>query len=212
LRAAQSHAVSHLWKIPEFRLYRQEQPIEFMVGLATLAGGIVIDVLPGLVIGVVSMIVLVVYQASGPHVSVLGRVPEVPDAYGDIARHPEYEEIPGLLVLRLEAPLFYANASLVAEAVKRLVGERTPPPRAVVVDFGPNANLDITGSEKLVELVESLHSAGIDFALGEMRKPAWEAARRSGLLGAMGADRVFHTIDEALAGLEHSDRVDTPVD
>src|SRR5262249_20626097 len=61
------HAVSHLWKVPEFRLYRQEQPIEFMVGLATLAGVVVIDVLPGLVIGVVSLIVLVVHPARRRH-------------------------------------------------------------------------------------------------------------------------------------------------
>ena len=195
------HAVSHLWKISEFRLYRREQPLEFWVGLVTLVGVITVDVLPGLVIGVVSMILLVVYQASRPHVAVLGRVPGVPDAYGDVDRHPDYERIPGMLVLRLEAPLFYANASLVVEAVKRLVGASDPPPRAVIVDFSPNANLDITSSEKLGELVTTLRSAGIDFALAELRKPTREAARLSGVLEAIGEDRIFHTIDEAVDAL-----------
>jgi sulfate permease, SulP family len=196
------HAVSHLWKVAEFRLYRREQPLECLIGLLTLLGVITIDVLPGLVIGVVSMIVLVVYQASRPHVSVLGRVPGVSDAYGDVERHPDYEQISGLLVLRLEAPLFYANASLVVDAVKRLAGESDPRPRAVVLDFGPNANLDITSSEKLVELLTTLRSAGIDFALAEVRKPAREAARRSGVLEAIGEDHVFRTIDEAVGALE----------
>jgi sulfate permease, SulP family len=203
------HAVSHLWKVPEFRLYRQERPMEFWVGLATLGGVITIDVLPGLAIGVVSMILLVVYQASRPHVSVLGRVPGVRDAYGDTDRHPDYERVPGVLVLRLEAPLFYANASPVVDAVKRLVGESEPLPRAVVLDFGANSHLDITSSEKLVELVESLRSAGIDFALAEMRKPAREAARRSGVLDAMGEDHVFHTIDEAVDELARRDDGDS---
>jgi high affinity sulfate transporter 1 len=205
------HAVSHLWKIAEFGVYRREQRLEFWIGLATLAGVLTIDVLPGLVIGIVSMILLVAYQASRPHVSVLGRVPGVRNAWGDAERHPDYERVPGVLVLRLEAPLFYANASLVADAVKWLIGESEPLPRAVVLDFGPNGHLDITSSEKLVELVQSLHSAGIDFALAEMRKPAMEAARRSGVLAAVGEDHFFHTIDEALAGLARADPVDTPV-
>jgi sulfate permease, SulP family len=201
------HAVSHLWKVEEFRLYRREQPLEFWVGLVTLAGVITIDVLPGLVIGVVSMILLVVYQASRPHVSVLGRVPGVPDAYGDVERHPDYEQIPGLLVLRLEAPLFYANASLVAEAVKRLAGASEQPPKAVVLDFSPNVNLDITSSEKLSELITELRSAEIDFALAEVRKPTREAARRSGVLETIGEDHVFHTIDEAVDALARRDQL-----
>jgi len=199
------HAVSHLWKIAEFRLYRREQPLEFWIGVVTLTGVITIDVLPGLVIGVVSMILLVVYQASRPHISVLGRVPGVPDAYGDVERHPNYERIPGMLVLRLEAPLFYANASLVVEAVKRLAGASDPLPRAIVLDFSPNANLDITSSEKLGELVIALRSAGIDFAVAELRKPTREAARRSGVLEAIGEDHVFHTIDEAVVALAQGD-------
>jgi sulfate permease, SulP family len=195
------HAVSHLWKVKEFRLYRREQPLEFWVGLVTLAGVITIDVLPGLVIGVVSMIILVVYQASRPHISMLGRVPGVPDAYGDIERHPDYAQIPGVLLLRLEAPLFYANASLVVEAVKRFAGACDPHPKAVILDFSPNANLDITSSEKLGELVTALRSAEIDFALAEVRRPAREAARRSGVLDTIGEDHVFHTIDAAVDAL-----------
>jgi SulP family sulfate permease len=195
------HAVSHLWKIEEFRVYRREQPVEFWVGLGTLAGVVAIDVLTGLVIGVVAMVLLVVYQASRPHLSILGRVPGVPDAYGDVARHPEYERVPGLLVLRLEAPFFYANASLVAGAIKRLAGAEETLPNAVVLDFGPNNNLDITSSEKLDELVTELRGAGIDFALAEVRRPALDAARRSGVLATIGEDRVFHTIDEAVGAL-----------
>ena len=200
------HAVSHLWKITEFRLYRREQPLEFWIGVGTLIGVITIDVLPGLVIGVVSMILLVVYQASRPHVSVLGRVPGVPDAYGDVDRHPDYERVPGLLVLRLEAPLFYANASLVVDKVKQLAGAVDPQPGAVVLDFSPNANLDITSCEKLGELITVLRSAEIDFALAELRKPAREAAARGGVLETLGEDRVFHTIDEAVDALVRGDR------
>jgi MFS superfamily sulfate permease-like transporter len=175
--------------------------VDLLVGLATLAGVVVIDVLPGLVIGVVSMILLLVFNARRPHISVLGRVPDVPDAYGDISRHPDYERLPGLLVLRLEAPLFYANASVVADSIKRLVGTSDPLPKAVTLDFGANSDLDITSSEELGQLVTSLHSAGLVFALAEVRTPTLEAARRSGVLATIGEDHVFHTIDEAVSAL-----------
>jgi sulfate permease, SulP family len=193
------HAVSHLWKVKEFRKYRRERPAEFWVGIGTGVGVITIDVLPGLVIGVVAMILFIVYCASRPHVSILGRVPGVPDAYGDLARHPDYERIPELLVLRLEAPMFYGNASPVCDKIKRLAGADDPLPRAVILDFGPNPDLDITSSESLDQLATTLRSGGIDLALAEVRQPVLEAARRTGFLDAIGADHIFLTVDEAVA-------------
>ncbi len=194
------HAVSHLWKVAEFRRYRHERPLEFWVGIGTGVGVITLDVLPGLVIGVVAMLLFVVYAASRPHLSVLGRVPGVQDAYGDIGRHPGYDPVPGLLVIRLEAPMFYANASLVCDTVKRLAGA-SPPPRAVIVDFGPNSDLDITSAENLLELVRTLRSGGILLALAEVRQPVVDRARLTGVLDAIGEDHVFHTIDEAVNAL-----------
>jgi high affinity sulfate transporter 1 len=195
------YAVSHLWKISELRLHYDRRRAEFWLGLATMVGVLAIDLLPGLVIGVVSMLLLLVYNASRPHLAVLGRVPGVPDAWGDVGRHPDYQNVPGLLVLRLEAPLFYANASLVARRIKRLVGSSDPPPRAVVLDAGAIADLDITSAEILDQLVTALHSANVDFAFAEVRAPVTRRARRTGLLATIGENRVFHTIDEAVAAL-----------
>ena len=195
------HAVSHLWKVRAFRRYYAVRRVEFWLGLATLLGVIAIDVLPGLVIGVVAMLLLVVYQASRPHLGVLGRVPGAPGAYGDVGRHPDYERIPELLVLRLESPLFYANANLVRDQVKRLVGGADPLPKAVILDAGANPDLDITSTEMLDQLVEALRSAGIDFALADARQPVVEMMRRSNLLAKIGENRVYHTIDEAVRSL-----------
>lgn len=195
------HAVTHLFKVAEFRRYRSERPVEFWIGLATLFGVLAIDVLPGLVIGVVAMILLVIYHASRPPVSQLGRVPGVPGAYGNVERHPEYERLRDVLALRLDAPLFYANAAPVCETIKQLVGAPDRRPKAVILDAGTTPNLDITSAEKLEELAQSPHSADVDFALAEVRQPVLEVARRAGLLEVIGEDRVFHTIDEALAAL-----------
>jgi MFS superfamily sulfate permease-like transporter len=127
------HAVSHLFKVKELRRYYAERRVEFWLALGTLLGVVVIDVLPGLVIGILAMLLLVIYRASRPHLGVLGGVPGAPGAYGDIGRHPDYARVPDLLVLRLESPLFYANASLVRDQIKRLVGASDPAPTAVIL-------------------------------------------------------------------------------
>jgi sulfate permease, SulP family len=192
------HAVSHLWKVSEMRRYYSLGRLEFWLALATFLGVITIDVLPGLVIGVAAMLLLVIYHASRPQVGSLGRLPGEPGAYGEIGRHPDYERIPNLLVLRLETPLFYANATPVRDRIKTLVGASEPPPKALIIDIGGNERLDITSAEMLADLVRTMHSAGIDVALAEVRQPVIRIARRSGLAKQLGADRIFHTIDGAV--------------
>ncbi len=195
------HAVSHLWKVAEIRRYYNLQRLEFWLALATLLGVITIDVLPGLVIGVAAMLLLVIYHASRPQIGSLGRVPGEPGAYGDLARHPDYDRIPDLLVLRLEAPLFYANATPVRDRIKTVVGASSRPPKALIIDLGGNERLDITSAEMLSELVHTMHSAGVDVALADVRQPLVRMARRSGLVRRLGGDRIFHTIDEAVQAL-----------
>jgi sulfate permease, SulP family len=195
-------AVSHLWKIAEFKWYFEVSRVEFWLGVATLAGVITLDVLPGLLIGVVAMLLYFVYRASRPHVVALGRIPGVPGAYGNVKRHPEYEPVPGLLVLRLEAPVFYANATGVRDRIKTLTGAADPLPRAVILDTGVNDSLDITGVRMLEGLVTQLRSAGIDFALAEVRHTVTSTAHRARLLDLLGEDRVFDTVEEAVTTLE----------
>jgi sulfate permease, SulP family len=201
------HAVAHLMKVRAFRAYYGQRRIEFLLGLATLLGVITLDVLPGLLIGVLSMLLLVVYQASRLHLAVLGRVPDVAGAWGDVERHPDYVGAPALLVLRLEGPVFYANATLVRDRIKYLVGAAVPLPRAVILDVGANHDIDITTAEVLAQLIRTLRTADVDFALAEARGPVVDRVRRTeiaGLISAVGEDRIFHTIDEAVRSLGSS--------
>jgi SulP family sulfate permease len=176
----------------------------------TLLGVITIDVLPGLVIGVSGMLLLVIQHASRPHIGSLGRAPGQPGAYGDVGRHPHYEEAPGLLVLRLESPLFYANATPVRDRIKLLVGQREPPPRALIIDAGANDRLDITSAEMLTQLIQTMHTAGIEVALADLRQPVVMMARHAGLLEQLGGDRVFKTIDEAIRALSSASQPAAP--
>jgi SulP family sulfate permease len=134
------HAVADLWKFAELRMVYRERRVEFALGLGLgLADrGITLDVLPGLVIGVTSMLLLFIFISSRAHVTVLGRLPGAPGAFGAVDRHPETEPVAGVLVLRLESPLFYANATPVRDRIKALVGAADPTPHVVVLDAGPN--------------------------------------------------------------------------
>jgi sulfate permease, SulP family len=202
------HAVSHLWRIGAFRRYWGEAKVEFWLGIATLVGVLVLDVLPGLLIGVTSMLLLFVYHASRPHLAVLGRVPGTTGAYGDLQYHDEYRPADGLMLVRLEAPLFYANAALVRDRIKWLVGDAAMTPTAVVLDIGANGQLDITSAEMLMQLADTLRGAGVNLALAEVHGQVHETAAYAGVLDTLGANHVFHTLDEAAQALSPAGALD----
>ena len=107
-------------------------------------------------------------------------------------------------MLRIDAPLFYANATGTRDSIKKLVGASHPLPHAVVLDVGVNDSLDITSAGMLYGLVTQLRSAGVGFALAEVRHPVTTTAHQSRLLELIGSDRIFDTIGEAVAALEKS--------
>ena len=104
------HAVWHIIASRKLQQIRRESRTEFWFGVLALAGVLLIDVLEGMVIGLLASLVFVIYRSSRPHLSSLGRVPGVPGAFTDLGRHPENVSVPDMLILRLDGPLYYANA------------------------------------------------------------------------------------------------------
>jgi sulfate permease, SulP family len=192
------HAVSHLMKVGEMRRFYRLVPREFWLGMLTLGGVIVFDVLPGLVIGVVTALLLLIYRASRPPVSVLGSDSHAPGAFVDIARHPDAASIPGVLVVRPDAPLFYANAQGVRDAVDSMAAA-SPDIRAVVLVIDANDDLDITTTEELQKLFAGLQRQGLAVGLVHVHGPAFQMAERSGLLATLGPDHLFATTADAVA-------------
>jgi MFS superfamily sulfate permease-like transporter len=144
------------------------------------------------------MLLLVIYQATRPSVSVLGKVPGLAGAYGDVERHPEYGTVPGVLLLRLDAPLFYANAAPMRDRIKKLVGRAQPLPHTVILDTGANDALDVTAAEALEEIAHALHSAGIELVLADVHSPVARMAGRARVIETIGSEHVFHTVDDAV--------------
>jgi high affinity sulfate transporter 1 len=198
------HAVWHTIVARKLRKIRLVSRTEFLLAALTLAGVLFIDVLEGMIIGLAASLLLVIYQSSRPHLASLGRVPGVPGAYSDLERHPENTAIPGILILRLDAPMYYANALTVRERVKAIVAGTQPPPHAVVMDAGGQDSLDITSAEVLKGLVVELKEKGIDYYVAEVHAPVQQFGQRTGLLEFISEDRIFPTVDAAVRFLETS--------
>jgi len=136
---------------------------DFIAAVAALAGVLVFDTLPGLFIGVVVSLLLLLYRASRPHVAVLGQVPGTPGQYGDLQRHPENELEPGIALLRVEGGLFFANADTVRAAVRAHAAE--PGTRAVVLDAETAPFIDVSAARMLVQLTDDLRRLGVELVL-----------------------------------------------
>jgi SulP family sulfate permease len=199
------HAVFALMRVRRMRGFYRLVPREFWLGMLTLLGVIVLDVLPGLLIGVGASILLLVYRASQPHVSLLGADPADPGAYVDVHRHPEAQPVPGIVVVRPDAPLFYANAQGVRDAIEAALQDGDAPTRIVILDLDANDEIDITSADCLSKLAESLEAQNVRFVLAHVHQPALDIARHAGLLATIDDDHIFPNIAAALAWARQTD-------
>jgi SulP family sulfate permease len=193
------HAVSHLMKVAEMRRFHALVPREFWLGMITLLGVITLDVLPGLIIGVVASILLLVYRASKPTFSVMGSDPRLPGAYEDVQRHPGTSQIPGVLIVRPDAPLFYANAQALRDTVADMVRSSKDTIHILIIDLDANDELDITSTEALAKLIAELGHRDIRVALAHVHATTADMIRRSALKGKPGPERIFPNLNSAVA-------------
>jgi sulfate permease, SulP family len=199
------HAVWHILASRKLMTLRREAPLEVWFGVLALVGVLFIDVLQGMMIGLLASLAFVVYRSSRPHLSSLGRVPGAPGAYSDLARHPEDVPVPGVLIARLDAPMYYANALTARDRLKAMVAGATPPPRAVILDAEGQDALDITSADVLKGLFAELGRSGVEVYVANVHAPVLERARVTGLLDIVGLDHVLPTVDLAVqAALEKS--------
>ena len=200
------HAVWHIIASRKLLKVRQASPVEFWFGALALAGVLFIDVLQGMIIGVVASLVFVVYKTSRPHISSLGRVPGVPGAYSDLGRHPEDSlgriDPVRVLIVRVDAQLYYANALTVRDRVKAMVAEMASPPRAVIIDATAWDQIDLTSTEVIKGLVKELRGNGIAVYFAEVHAPVLEYGRKMGLVDFIGEDHILPTVDAAVRSLE----------
>ncbi len=178
------------------RIYRIQQ-WEFWLSIACLAGVAVLGAIPGIGLAIVIAVIEFLWDGWRPHSAVLGRVDGV-KGYHDIARHPDARQVPGLVLLRWDAPLFFANAELFQERVLDAVAASPTPVRWLVVSAAPVTSVDVTAADMLTELDEALHASGIELCFAEMKDPVKDKLKRFGIFARFGEDLYFPTLGESV--------------
>jgi MFS superfamily sulfate permease-like transporter len=178
------------------KLYRVRKT-EFALSIACFLGVAVLGVIEGIFIAVALALLDFVRRAWRPYDAVLGRVDDL-KGYHDVTRYPEARRIPGLVLFRWDAPLFFANAEVFADRLRLAIASSPTPVRWVVVAAEPVTDLDTTAADVLRGLDEELAAEGIDLRFAEMKDPVKDRLKRYGLFDRFGADHFYPTIGEAV--------------
>jgi high affinity sulfate transporter 1 len=186
-----------LLDLPELRRLWEVHKGEFAVAVFCILGVALVGVLEGIVIAVVLSIIQMFVRAWRPHSAVLGK-PAGVFGYHDVERYPEAARIPGMLMIRWDAPLFFANASLFRNFVRDQVARTEPTPVWVVVAAEPITDVDITAAEVLVELDEELNATGKHLIFAELDDPVREKIERYGLHETLDRRHFYHTLERAI--------------
>ena len=199
--------VRAVWRLVDVRALRRiagVRAIDAVPALAALVGVLTLGVLRGLAVAVGLSLFILLYRSSRPHAAVLGRVPDEPTYYTDIARHPENTAIPGLLIFRLDGQLYFANAGLAVDRLNELLNATEPTPRVVIWSLESTIDVDVTSADTLQRLVHNLRDSGRDIVFAHAGTPVIDVFRRSGLLDLLGEDHLFLTVDTAVRECLHS--------
>jgi high affinity sulfate transporter 1 len=187
-----------LFEIADLRRIYRIQRWEFWLSIACFAGVAVFGAIPGIAIAILIAVIEFLWDGWRPHSAVLGRVDSV-RGYHDITRYPQARLIPGLVLFRWDAPLFFANAELFNKRVLDAVGNSPTPVRWLVVAAEPVTSVDVTAADAVSELDDTLHSAGIELYFAEMKDPVKDKLKRFGLFARFGEQHFFATLEEAVS-------------
>jgi len=191
-------AVLGLMDVAELRRYAETRRTDFILAIVALVGVVSTTVLTGLAIAVVLSLTMMLYRASRPYIAFLGDLGGTPPIYADMERHPAARAIPGLLILRIDAPLYFFNANVARSAIVDAVAAEDPPPTAVLLDIGATADFDITTTDTFRQLIDDLRERSIDVLLAQVKGPVRDRMRRTGLMEAAGENRVFLSVGAAV--------------
>lgn len=179
-----------------FRLARA-RPSECAVCLLAVAGVLVFGILDGILLAIALATLDLVRHAARPHDAILGRIQGKPGYHGIDTETPS-SVVPGLLIYRVDGPLFFANARFVRERVAEILDAMEEPVRLVVLDAGAVFDIDFTAAQALHRLHGDLERRGSDLAIAEPHEPIRKVLRRTGLLEAIGEENVFPTVGAAI--------------
>lgn len=178
------------------RLVRMDK-VDALLSASAFLGVLVFGVLEGIAVTIALSLLAFVNHSWRPYRAELGRVPGL-RGYHDLSRYPNGERIPGVLILRFDAPLFFANGGIFDDFVRSRVRDAGPDIRTVILAAEPITDIDTTAIDELVELDDYLRSRGITLVLAEMKDPVIDVLRAYGLEGRFPPERFAPTVGAAV--------------
>ena len=195
-----------LFEFTDLRRIYRIQRWEFWLSIVCTVGVTVLGAIPGIGLAIVIAVIEFLWDGWRPYSAVLGRADGV-KGYHDITRYADARLIPGLVLFRWDAPLFFANAELFHDRVLDAVVTSPTPVRWLVVAAEPVTSVDVTSADMLAELDETLHAAGIELCFAEMKDPVKDKLKRFGLFARLGEEIFFPTLSEAVSSYLETHRV-----
>jgi len=179
------------------RIYRIQR-WEFWLTVLCFVGVAVLGAIPGIGLAIAAAIAEFLWDGWRPHSAVMGRARGV-KGYHDITRYPDARRVPGLVLFRWDAPLFFANAEFFRERILDAVAKSPTPVRWLVVAAEPVTSVDVTACDTVAELDQALHARGIELCFAELKDPVKDKLKRFGLYAQLGEAYFFPTVGSAVS-------------
>jgi MFS superfamily sulfate permease-like transporter len=171
--------------------------VEFVLSVVSFLGVAFVGVIEGIFITVALALLVLVWNAWHPYFAVLARV-DGSKGFHDFSRHPEGRFVPGLVLFRWDAPLFFANAEVFREQVQRAIALASTPVQRVVVAADAITDVDITAADTLTTLYRELVQQGIELWFAGLKGPVKDRLRHYGTLAVIGEDIFAPTVGRAV--------------
>jgi SulP family sulfate permease len=199
--------VMGMMDVPEMRRLARVQRFDFWIAMSAIAGTLVFGVLAGVLIGIGLSLLWLISVATHPPMPLLGREPGT-EAFRDLDEHPDDEQFPGVLVIRLDGGLFFATADALEDRVRE-VALSTPDVTGIVLDCEGMDFIDSQGSAKMREILELAEQAHVTLRLARVKPPVLEMLRRDSVLDRIGDENIHGGVDQAVRAQIAT--VETPV-
>ena len=204
--------INAVWGLLDLAAIRRYMKVRRNDGIAAVvAAGAVLIAGPmlGLAIAISQSLLGMVYRSTRVDVEVLGKIPGEKAAWGGVRRHSDRTTFPGILVLRVNVPLFWVNAAEVQEAILQAVGA-APDTKALILDLESTDQLETTSADMLSELIEQLAELDVDLYLVRVRWPVRTVLERSGLRARLGEDHLWHNVAQGVRDARRRHGIERP--
>jgi high affinity sulfate transporter 1 len=196
-----------MFEVADLRRIFRIQRWEFWLSIGCFVGVAVLGAIPGIGLAVLVSVIEFLWDGWRPHFAVLGRAEGV-RGFHDIKRHPGARLVPGLVIFRWDAPLFFANAELFQHSLQESIEQSPQPVKRIIVAAEPVTSIDVTSGDMLAELAQSLREQGIELRFAELKGPVKDKLERFGLMEQLGRS-IFHpTLGTAVDAYLEEHKVD----